>query len=167
MKNQKQLKIYYRPTHEWIEVTPEEKKWWERYINSYRIGMQRNGTCCVPRRKSYLCDQNCEECVFRRKPKDIPYDYSIDEEMQRILDGESSFSGFLSDKALTTEINVDHMHLREVMAELKNSDPEGHEILTLFAEGYSARECARRLNLKKSTYTYKRDKLIKALREKF
>lgn len=51
--NQTAPQIYYRPLRKWIEVTPEEKQNWERFIGTTRKAKQRAGTCCIPYKKSY------------------------------------------------------------------------------------------------------------------
>lgn len=46
--NQNSSTIYYRPLRKWIEVTPEEKQNWERFVGTTRKAKQRDGTCCIP-----------------------------------------------------------------------------------------------------------------------
>lgn len=46
--NQNSSTIYYRPLRKWIEVTPEEKQNWERFVGTTRKAKQRAGTCCIP-----------------------------------------------------------------------------------------------------------------------
>ena len=43
--NQTAPQIYYRPLRKWLEVTPEEKQNWERFIGTTRKAKQRAGTC--------------------------------------------------------------------------------------------------------------------------
>lgn len=45
--NQTTPQIYYRPLRKWIEVTPEEKQNWERFIGATRKSKQRAGSCCI------------------------------------------------------------------------------------------------------------------------
>ena len=77
--NQTTSTIYYRPLKQWIEVTPEQKRDWERFIGTTRKAKQRAGACCIPYKKSYKCDGICDTCEFRCIPKDAP---------QRLGDGE-------------------------------------------------------------------------------
>ena len=62
--NQSTPQIYYRPLHQWIEVTLEEKKNWERFVNATRKAKQRAGACCIPYKKSYLCGATWEEITM-------------------------------------------------------------------------------------------------------
>ncbi len=79
--NQTTSTIYYRPLKQWIEVTPEQKRDWERFVGATRKAKQRAGACCIPYKKSYKCDGLCDTCEFRCIPKDAPQHLSIDTEM--------------------------------------------------------------------------------------
>ena len=115
---------------------------------------------------NYLCDTFCDDCKFKCRPDAWPREVSIEDEMERIYEGESSFAGFISDDALTTSIDEECAFLRMEMEKLEKSNPEGYQILMLFAEGYSERECAKIMKLPRNTYVYKREALIRSLREK-
>lgn len=80
--NQTTSTIYYRPLKRWIEVTPEQKRDWERFVGATRKAKQRAGACCIPYKKSYKCDGLCDTCKFRCIPKDAPQHLSIDTEME-------------------------------------------------------------------------------------
>lgn len=180
MKNQEQPKIYYRSLmgedgneirdidKKWISVTPEQKQDWERYTGTLRKEKQRNGECRISYKKheTYKCDGDCDGCRFSRRPDDYPPEVSIEGEMERIYAGESSFAGYISDESLTAVFDEERAILRMEMAELKRSDPQGYQILMLFAAGYSERDCAKIMKLPRNTYVYKRDALIKSLRKK-
>ena len=47
--NQNTSTIYYRPLKQWIEVTPEQKRDWERFVGTTREAKQRPGACCINR----------------------------------------------------------------------------------------------------------------------
>ena len=49
--NQTTSTIYYRPLKQWIEVTPEQKRDWERFVGTTRKAKQRAGACCIPYKK--------------------------------------------------------------------------------------------------------------------
>ena len=80
--NQNSSTIYYRPLRKWIEVTPEEKQNWERFVGTTRKAKQRAGACCIPYKKSYKCDSLCEECEYRCIPKDAVLPLSIENETE-------------------------------------------------------------------------------------
>lgn len=165
--NQLTPKIYYRPLHKWIEVTPENKQNWERFIDTTRKAQNRAGACCVPYKKSYKCDGLCEDCEFRCIPKDAPQHLSFDAELDSIYLKGISRTSFRADDSLTTEINIDSMILKQLLAELKETDPESYKILMILAEGLSERTGAARLHMPRNTFVYKKNQLLMRLRRNF
>ena len=164
--NQTTPQIYYRPLRKWLEVTPEEKQNWERFIGTTRKAKQRAGTCCIPYKKSYKCDGLCEECEYRCIPKDAPQHLSIDGEME-ITQKNGTQNSFLADDVMTTEISIDSMILNHLLAKLRDTDPESYQILMVFADGLSERAGAEKLNMPRNTFVYKKNQLLKRIRENF
>ena len=164
--NQSTPQIYYRPLRKWIEVTLEEKQNWERFVNAIRKAKQRAGACCIPYKKSYKCDGLCEECEYRCIPKDAIQNLSIDNEME-IVRNNGSKNSFLADEAMTTEISIDSMILNHLLAELRDADPESYQILMVLADGLSERAGAEKLNMPRNTFVYKKNQLLKRIRENF
>lgn len=164
--NQTTPQIYYRPLRKWIEVTLEEKQNWERFINAIRKTKQRVGACCIPYKKSYKCDGICDGCEFRHIPENAPQCLSIESEMEYERSSGTRDS-FLSSDALTTEINIDSMFLSHLLAELRESDPESYQILMVLAEGLSERAGAERLHMPRNTFAYRKNQLLKRIRENF
>ena len=164
--NQTTTQIYYRPLRKWIEVTPEEKQNWERFIGATRKSKQRAGSCCIPYKKSYKCDGLCEECEFRCIPKDAVQYLSIDNEME-IVQKNGSKNSFLADEAMTTEISIDSMILNRLLSELRDSDPECYQILMVLADGLSERASAEKLHMPRNSFVYKKNQLLKRIRENF
>ena len=164
--NQTTPQIYYRPLRKWIEVTLEEKQNWERFVNAIRKAKQRAGACCIPYKKSYKCDGLCEECEFRCIPKDAPQHLSIDGEME-ITQKIGTRNSFLADDVITTVISIDSMILNRLLAELRDTDPESYQILMVLADGLSERAGAEKLNMPRNTFVYKKNQLLKRIRENF
>ena len=164
--NQANPQIYYRPLRKWIEVTLEEKQNWERFIGTTRKAKQRAGTCCIPYKKSYKCDGLCEECEYRCIPKDAVQHLSIDNEIE-IVRNSGSKNSFLADETMTTEISIDCMILNHLLSELRDSDPESYQILMVLADGLSERASAEKLNMPRNTFVYKKNQLLKRIRENF
>lgn len=164
--NQTTPQIYYRPLHQWIEVTPEQKQDWERFVGTIRKAQQRVGACCIPYKKSYKCDGICDGCEFRHIPENAPQCLSIESEMEYERSSGTRDS-FLSSDALTTEISIDSMFLSHLLAELRESDPESYQILMVLADGLSERAGAQKLNMPRNTFVYKKNQLLKRIRENF
>ena len=118
-------------------------------------------------KKSYKCDGICDTCEFRCIPKDAPQHLSIDTEMENADENGVSRTSFLADSKLTTEIDIDALILNGLLTELQSSDPESYEILMAIADGLSERAGAERLHIPRNTFVYKRNQLLKRLKEKF
>ena len=118
--NQTTSTIYYRPLKQWIDVTPEQKRDWERFVGTTRKAKQRAGACCIPYKKSYKCDGICDTCEFRCIPKDAPQHLSIDTEMENAYENGVSRTSFLADSRLTTEIDIDSLILNGLLTELQS-----------------------------------------------
>lgn len=164
--NQTTPQIYYRPLRKWVEVTPEEKQNWERFVGTTRKAKQRAGACCIPFKKSYKCDGLCEECEYRCISKDAVQQLSIDNEIE-IVHNTGSKNTFLDDEALTTEISIDSIILNCLLSELRDSDPESYQILMVLADGLSERAGAEKLHMPRNTFVYKRNQLLKRIRKNF
>lgn len=164
--NQTTSLIYYRPLCKWIEVTPEEKQNWERFVGTTRKAKQRAGACCIPYKKSYKCDGLCEECEYRCIPKDVVQQLSIDNEIE-IVHNTGSKNTFLADEALTTEISIDSIILNCLLSELMDSDPESYQILMALADGLSERAGAEKMHMPRNTFVYKKNQLLKRIRKYF
>lgn len=164
--NQNSSTIYYRPLRKWIEVTPEEKQNWERFVGTTRKAKQRAGACCIPYKKSYKCDSLCEECEYRCIPKDAVLPLSIENETE-IVRKTGAKNTFLADDAMTTEISIDSMILNRFLSELRDSDPESYQILMVLADGLSERAGAEKLHMPRNTFVYKKNQLLKRIRENF
>ncbi len=165
--NQTTPQIYYRPLKQWIEVTPEQKRDWERFVGTTRKTKQRVGACCIPYKKSYKCDGLCEECEYRCIPQDVIQHLSIDTELENAYENGVSRTSFLADSRLTTEIDIDSLVLNGLLTELRTSDPESYEIIMAVADGLSERASAERLHMPRNTFVYKKNQLLKRIRENF
>ena len=87
--------------------------------------------------------------------------------MENAYENGVSRTSFLADSRLTTEIDIDSLILNGLLSELQASDPESYEILMSIADGLSERAGAERLHMPRNTFVYKRNHLLKPLREKF
>ena len=99
-------------------------------------------------------------------PKDAVQHLSIDNEIE-IVRNNGSKNSFLADEAMTTEISIDSMILNHLLSELRDTDPESYQILMVLAEGLSERAGAEKLNMPRNTFVYKKNQLLKRIRENF
>lgn len=169
--------IYYRPLGAWISVTQEQKLDWERFTNTIRMKQRRVGRCCIPFQKQYLCDGLCNglygsdqctagvACPYRCIPADIPSFISIDQEMDATFRNGFTRNSPLAESGLVTEVCLDNTLLNVILADLQKADPEGYQILRLFAAGLSERESAERMHMPRNTYVYRRNRLLKCLQK--
>ena len=67
----------------------------------------------------------------------------------------------------TTDIGIDSMILNHLLSELRDSDPESYQILMVLADGLSERASAEKLNMPRNTFVYKKNQLLKRIRENF
>ena len=158
--------IYYRPLRKWIEVTPEQKRNWELLIDAARKAKQRAGACCIPYKKSYKCEGLCEECEYRCISQDAVLPLSIENETE-IVRKTGAKNTFLADDAMTTEISIDSMILNRLLSKLRDSDPESYQILMVLADGLSERAGAEKLYMPRNTFVYKKNQLLKRIRDNF
>ena len=68
---------------------------------------------------------------------------------------------------MTTEISIDSMILNHLLAKLRDTDPESYQILMVLADGLSERAGAEKLNMPRNTFVYKKNQLLKRIRENF
>ena len=87
--------------------------------------------------------------------------------MENAYENGVSRTSFLADSRLTTEIDIDALILAGLLTELQASDPESYEVLMAIADGLSERAGAERLHMPRNTFVYKRNQLLKRLKEKF
>ena len=84
-----------------------------------------------------------------------------------IVQKNGSKNSFLADEAMTTEISIDSMILNRLLSELRDSDPECYQILMVLADGLSERAGAEKLHMPRNSFVYKKNQLLKRIRENF
>ncbi len=89
-ENQTTSTIYYRPLKQWIEVTPEQKRDWERFVKGLPARQNREPEPAAFRTKKLQMRRLCDTCEFRCIPKDAPQHLSIDTEMENAYEKTAS-----------------------------------------------------------------------------
>lgn len=87
--------------------------------------------------------------------------------MENAYESGVSRTSFLADSRLTTEVDIDSLVLNGLLMELKTSDPESYEIIMAIADGLSERAGAEKLHMPRNTFVYKKNQLLKRIRENF
>lgn len=115
-----------------------------------------------PKSKTWMCDGDCLACEFRATGDNLSLDYTVE-------DGEGNQKSWADDLPDDTPNAQSIMEDRELLCalyqKLQELDPEGRRICELIMEGKSERDIASALGVSRNTYTYRRDKLLRILRE--
>ena len=158
----KEYRIYLKDLHQWVPVSKTDFDNYYRNINTYRRRQQEHGRCVCPASKRYLCDMDCCSCRFHSGGDELSLDYTVTDE-----DGnEKSWLDDLTDDAPSIQsILEDRELLNALYKQLEALDPDGRLICELIMQGCPERAAAAKLGLSRNTFTYRRDKLLAALRE--
>lgn len=157
-------KIYLPHTNEWVPVT--EEVYFEYYRPIWRIQKQaqKNSQCVCPKSKLWRCDGDCAVCRYRAAGNTL----SLDAPMENADGDEMCLQDTIADPdAAFADIVLDSIFLGQLLDELAEHDPDGKHICELIMSGKSERECAAALNMARNTFTYRRDKLLASLRERY
>lgn len=155
-------KIYLKDLHQWVPVNKTEYDDYYRDINSYRRRQQEHGRCVCPASKRYLCDMDCWTCRFRKAGDELSFDSDFTDE-----DGnKKSWLDDLADDAPSAQsVLEDRELLNALLCSLDELDSDGRRICELLMQGCPERAAAAMFGLSRNTFTYRRDKLLAALRE--
>lgn len=161
-KSTREYKVYIHRLKTWVEVTEEQYYAYYRDIWATRKRAQAHGQCMCPKSKTWMCDGDCLACEFRAAGDNLSLDYTVE-------DGEGNQKSWADDLPDDTPNAQSIMEDRELLCalyqKLQELDPEGRRICELIMEGKSERDIASTLGISRNTYTYRRDKLLRVLRE--
>lgn len=156
--NDNQKYIYIRSLRERVPVTQEEFENYYREIDAFRKRQQRHGRCICPVAKRLDCDMDCETCPFRRAGDRLSLDYQGEDAdetwLEELPDCGPSLCEIVEDADLLSA-------LHRVLAELT---PDEQAICRGIMEDLSERAAAAELSLSRTTYIYRRDKLLDRLK---
>ena len=161
-KSTREYKVYLHRHKAWVEVTEEQYYAYYRDIWATRKRAQAHGQCMCPKSKIWICDGDCPTCEFRAAGDNLSLDYTVD-------DGEGNQRSWVDDLSDDTSNAQSIMEDRELLCalyqKLQELPSEGRRICELIMEGKSERDIASTLGISRNTYTYRRDKLLRLLRE--
>ena len=156
--NDNQKYVYIRSLRERVPVTEEEFENYYRDIDTFRKKQQRHGRCVCPEAKRLDCDMDCETCPFRRAGDGLSLDYQGEEANETWLD---EFPDCGPSPCELMEDSDLLIALRRVLAELT---PDEQAICRVIMGDFAERAAAAELNVPRTTYIYRRDKLLARLK---
>lgn len=152
----KNYKVYLPSLKQWIEVTKEQYYAYYRDIWATRKRAQAHGQCMCPKSKMWLCDGDCALCSFHAAGDE----WSLDYEMEVCGDKRPDLLNDMD------EIIDDQILLKKLFKMLERLDPESRRICDLIRQGKSERDSALEFGVSRTTYRYRKNKLLAALKEK-
>ena len=158
----REYKVYIHSTREWVTVTEDVYRAYYRDIWATRRRSQRHGQCICPKTKTWLCTGDCLACEFRASGDKLSLDYTIEDDKGNEKDWLEDLNDDGTDVLAITEEQDLIIALRQMLKEL---DPDSRRICELIMTGKSERDIASELGISRNTYTYRRDKLLRILRE--
>ena len=156
--NDNQKYIYIRSLRERVPVTQEEFDNYYRDIDTFRKKQQRHGRCVCPAAKRLDCDMDCETCPFSRAGDRLSLDYQGEDADETWLD-ELPDRGPSPCELMEDSDLLDALH--RVLAEL---NPDEQAICRVIMANLTERAAATELSLSRTTYIYRRDKLLARLK---
>lgn len=161
-KSTREYTVYIPRLKTWVEVTKEQYDAYYRDIWATRQRAQAHGQCMCPKSKTWMCDGDCLVCEFRAAVDKLSLDYTFENKQGKET---SLLDTLASDDASYDSILEEAELLDALYQRLQELDPDGCRICELIMEGKSERDIASDLGISRSTYTYRRDKLLRILRE--
>lgn len=144
-------KVTLKPVSEevYVKITPE--------INRIRSHRQYHGQCRCPKKYLWKCDGDCAICEYRATGDCLSLDYDME------MHGDTFAS-----TSVIEEIVADHILMCQLLERLKELMPEAITVGQMsLDEDMSERKCLEQLNLKRSTYRSRLEKVRKQLEYEF
>ena len=158
----REYKVYIHSTKEWVTVTEDVYRAYYRDIWATRNRAQSHGQCMCPKSKTWLCNGDCLACEFRAAGDNLSLDYTIEDDEGN----EKSWSEDLRDDGPDVQTITEERDLMNALRQtLKELDPDSRRICELIMTGKSERDIASELGISRNTYTYRRDKVLRILRD--
>ena len=147
---------------ELVPVSEETYLYYTRWIANERYRARRDHRCgCTDYRK---CTGDCGLCKYQI-PGDVLYtDATVDTDCDHTLDGDFGFE-IADSGALVDDVVTNRLLLTDLLQKLDGLVPNGSEIFTMLAHGYSERQIADQLGIRQSTLNYRKNKLFDYIRD--
>ncbi|MBQ9900759.1 MAG: sigma-70 family RNA polymerase sigma factor [Clostridia bacterium] len=155
-------RVYIRKINTWVDVTKEQYYAYYRDVWATRKREQFYGRCRCPKSKMWICDGDCLSCAFRATGEIASLDSTFEDDEGNST---SQIEELQDEKPAAQAIMEDRELLAALYQKLEELDPDGRRICELIMEGKSERTIASELGISRSTYAYRRNKVLKLLRE--
>lgn len=156
----KKFRIYLKSSRQWVEVSEDQYREYDRNRTALRKRMQYRGECFCPRSKWWLCDGNCLDCEFRNNTT-----VSLDDPLPG---GDGTLADYVPDGApLIEEVLSEKAELDQLFERLQELMPEAKRIGELREEGLSDEAIAKIIGIKRTTFRSRLDKAKETLSKEF
>lgn len=147
---------------ELVPVSEEAYLYHTRWIANERYRARRDHRCgCTDYRK---CAGDCGLCKYQI-PGDVLYtDAKVDTDCDHAQGGDIGFE-VADSSTLVEDVVTDRLLLAELLQMLDDLVPNGSEIFTMLAHGYTERQIADKLGIRQSTLNYRKNKLFGYIRD--
>lgn len=145
-----------------IPVSEETYLYHSRWVANERYRARRDHRCGNP--NFTKCNGDCGHCIYQI-PGDVLYmDSLVETDRDHSEDGD--FSIDIPDEQASFEDRVvDELMLASLLKDLDSILPDGGQIFTLIAQGFTERQVAAKLGISQSTLSYRKNKLFDYIRQ--
>ena len=145
-----------------IPVSEETYLYHTRWIANERYRARRDHRCG---NNDYTkCNGDCGHCIYQI-PGDVLYMDSL-VNTNNDHSGDSSFGFDIPDTSASVEdLVVNEIMLTSLLKDLDSIMPDGAQIFSLIAHGFTERQVAARLGISQSTLSYRKNKLFNYIRQ--
>lgn len=145
-----------------IPVSEETYLYHTRWVANERYRARRDHRC--GNNNFSKCNGDCGHCIYQI-PGDVLYiDSIINTECDHAEDGKFGFD--IPDESAPFEDRiVDELMLASLLKDLDGIMPDGGQIFSLIAHGFTERQVAAKLGISQSTLSYRKNKLFDYIRQ--
>lgn len=154
------LAIFMKSTRTWVPVSWPLYYDYSHTVDAYIHKMRSHKCCSCPKKKTWLCDEDCYTCEFHCGSEYASLDAPLKNDnaegitlVNTVADNAPSIDSVICDK----------LELEDLFARLNELMPEAVEIGKLRLAGYSDEAIAEAIDIKRTTFLSRLLKLKKLL----
>ena len=145
-----------------IPVSEETYLYHTRWVANERYRARRDHRC--GNNNFSKCNGDCGHCIYQI-PGDVLYMDSL-VNTNNDHSGDSSFGFDIPDTSASVEdLVVNEIMLTSLLKDLDSIMPDGAQIFSLIAHGFTERQVAAKLGISQSTLSYRKNKLFDYIRQ--